>query len=123
MNESFSSPVLAFTGDAVYSLFVREALSREASRPSKALHLLAVKDVCAAAQARAYQALLPLLTDEEEQVLRRGRNSHCGTPPKGASRVEYQEATGVECLFGWLWLTGNAQRARDLFAAVQKPNL
>jgi len=116
----FSSPVLAFTGDAVYSLFVREALAREANRPSKALHSLAVEEVRAAAQSRAYRLLLPLLTEVEAAVIRRGRNSHCGEPPHGASRVEYQEATGVECLFGWLWLTGRENRARELFSEIRQ---
>ncbi|MDR3344493.1 MAG: ribonuclease III [Oscillospiraceae bacterium] len=119
-NNAFGNPALAFVGDAVYSLLVREALAKAGSRPSKALHSLAVRDVCAAAQSRVYNTLLPLLSAEETAVMRRGRNSHCGAPPKSASRVEYQESTGVECLFGWLWLTGREARAQELFKEISQ---
>ena len=118
-NQQFSNPVLAFTGDAVYSLFVREALAQEGNRPSKALHSRAVDEVRASAQSQAYNTLRPLLTDDEAAVMRRGRNSHCGEPPNGTSRLDYQKATGVECLFGWLWLNGQEKRARELFGKIR----
>ncbi|MDR1805448.1 MAG: ribonuclease III [Clostridium sp.] len=112
---NFSNDALAFAGDAVYSLLVRERLCLGGKCRSKELHGLAAIQVCAAAQAKAYHALLPRLTEEEAAVLRRGKNSHCGEAPKNASRTEYQEATGLECLFGWLWLNGKEERARELF--------
>ena len=118
--DSYNNASLAFVGDAVYSLFVREALAQEANDSSKVLHSRAVTEVRALAQARAYSALQSFLKDGEMTIMRRGRNSHCGSPSNGASRVDYQKSTGVECLFGWLWLTGQDKRARELFSIIRQ---
>ncbi|MCL2023155.1 MAG: ribonuclease III [Oscillospiraceae bacterium] len=120
MTQPFSNSVLAFTGDAVYSLLVRENLANSGNRPSKKLHTLASKKVCAAAQSKAYRHIWEYLTEDEAAVMRRGRNSHCGLPPKNTGRTEYQEATGLECLFGWLWLTRQAERAREIFQIIDE---
>ena len=102
---------LAFVGDGVYSLFVRERLLAMANRPVGDLHRLAVEAVRAEAQSAAAERLLPVLTEEELAVFKRGRNAH--TARTGA---EYHRATGLESLFGYLYLDGRTDRLRELFA-------
>lgn len=107
---TLSPLALAFVGDGVYSLMVRERLLSQANRPVNDLHKLAVKAVRAEAQAAAMERLLPLLTEEEEAVFKRGRNAH--TARSGA---DYHRATGLESLFGYLYLAGRIDRVRELF--------
>lgn len=110
------SPVaLAFVGDGVYELMVRERLACEANRPGGALHRRAVSLVRAEAQSAAMERLLPLLTAEEAAVYRRGRNAH--TTRTGD---DYHRATGLEALFGYLYLQGEIGRLRALFAAAME---
>ena len=108
---TLSPLALAFVGDGVYSLMVRERLLSEANRPVNDLHRLAVKQVRAEAQSVAVERLLPHLTEEEEAVFKRGRNAH--TARSGA---DYHRATGLESLFGYLYLAGRIDRVRELFA-------
>lgn len=108
---TLSPLALAFVGDGVYSLMVRERLLSQANRPVNDLHKLAVKAVRAEAQSAAMERLLPLLTEEEEAVFKRGRNAH--TARSGA---DYHRATGLESLFGYLYLAGRIERVRELFA-------
>ena len=108
---TLSPLALAFVGDGVYSLMVRERLLSEANRPVSDLHRLAVREVRAEAQAAAMAKILPLLTEEEEAVFKRGRNAH--TARSGA---DYHRATGLESLFGYLYLAGRIDRVRKLFA-------
>lgn len=108
---TLSPLALAFVGDGVYSLMVRERLLSEANRPVNDLHRLAVRDVRAEAQSAAMDLLLPVLSEEEEAVFKRGRNAH--TARSGA---DYHRATGLEALFGWLYLSGRIDRVRELFA-------
>lgn len=108
---TLSPLALAFVGDGVYSLMVRERLLSQANRPVNDLHKLAVKAVRAEAQSAAMEKLLPLLTEEEEAVFKRGRNAH--TARSGA---DYHRATGFESLFGYLYLAGRIDRVRELFA-------
>lgn len=108
---TLSPLALAFVGDGVYSLMVRERLLSEANRPVNDLHKLAVRDVRAEAQSAAMDRLLPILSDEEEAVFKRGRNAH--TARSGA---DYHRSTGLEALFGWLYLSGRIDRVRELFA-------
>ena len=107
---TLSPLALAFVGDGVYSLMVRERLLSQANRPVNDLHRLAVREVRAEAQAAAMERLLPLLTEEEEAVFKRGRNAH--TARSGA---DYHRATGLESLFGYLYLAGRIDRLRELF--------
>ncbi|MBR5523859.1 MAG: ribonuclease III [Clostridia bacterium] len=107
---TLSPLALAFVGDGVYSLMVRERLLSQANRPVNDLHRLAVREVRAEAQAAAMERLLPLLTEEEEAVFKRGRNAH--TARSGA---DYHRATGLESLFGYLYLAGRIDRVRELF--------
>jgi ribonuclease-3 family protein len=105
---------LAFVGDAVYELLVRERLC-EISRPSKELHSLSVRFVSAAAQVQGFRVIEPLLTEEEIEIFKRGRNFHTKSFPKSVSVQEYRIATGLEVLFGYLHVTNNEKRYRELF--------
>lgn len=117
-NPNLLSPsVLAFVGDAVYGLYVRTALA-EINRPSGELHRLSVKLVNATAQAKAFSLLEPMLTEKELSVFKRGRNFHTSSTPKSATGGEYHTATGLECLFGFLYLSGNTDRADELFNII-----
>ena len=110
---------LAFLGDAVFELHVRERLAEKGSAPVGALHRRAVNVVCAKAQSVAAELLLPLLTEEELTIYKRGRNSHSSVP-KTADPSEYRSATGLEALFGYLHLCGDRQREAELFETVWK---
>jgi ribonuclease-3 family protein len=116
---------LAFIGDGVFELLVRERLISEGNRPAHKLHGLAVKKVRASAQASAYHALEPVLTEDESVVLKRGRNANTSRVPKSCAPEEYRKATGVEALFGWLWLSGKTERVIELFAMIYEdsPNI
>ena len=117
-NPNLLSPsVLAFVGDAVYGLYVRRHLA-EVNRPSAELHRLSVEYVKAPAQAKAYAIIEPLLTENEISVFKRGRNFHTSTTPKNATKGEYHTATGLETLFGYLYLTENIARADELFEII-----
>ena len=111
---------LAFVGDGVYGLLVREYLTAEGNMPVNRLHQRAVAMVCAAAQSDAVEVLLPLLSEEEEAVYKRGRNAHSATVPKRANPAQYRRATGLEALFGYLYLSGQEERLRSLFDVVVK---
>ena len=112
------SPItLAFLGDAVYELLVREQLAKE-NAPAGKLHRKAVKRVCCSAQAAGYDALQEVLTEEERNVLRRGRNANSTRVPKNAHPQEYRKATGLEALFGYLYLKKETGRILELFALL-----
>ena len=110
---------LAFLGDAVFEIFARERLVCMGSRPVSELNHLAVRDVCCQSQADAARRLLPCLTEEEAAVFRRGKNAHPGHIPKNADQSDYHEATALEALFGYLYLTGNIDRLRELFEKIK----
>jgi len=117
-NPKLLSPsVLAFVGDAVYGLYVRTALAA-VNRPSGELHRLSVKLVNAAAQAKAFLLIEETLTEDEMAIFKRGRNFHTNSKPQSASGGEYHTATGLECLFGYLYLKGESSRADELFKTV-----
>lgn len=109
---------LAFIGDAVYELLVREYLLQNGSMPIGKLHSLAVKFVKASAQAHFYDVVEPVLDEAELSILHRGRNASSSHVPKSANAIEYRKATGVESLFGWLYFNGNQVRIRELFDLV-----
>lgn len=115
-----SSLGLAHLGDAVYELMVRSWLCLHGKATNKGLHKAAITYVSAPAQARMCQKFLPILTEEEQDVFRRGRNSHTAAVPKGASVGEYHTATAVEALFGWLYLNGKTERLNELFAIMME---
>jgi len=108
---------LAHVGDAVFELLVRSSLCLGGAATNKTLHKKTVAQVSAPAQAEFADKILPLLTEDELAVWRRGRNAHPHQVPKSASPAQYSRATGLETLFGWLWLTGQRARLSALFAA------
>lgn len=117
-NPNLLSPsVLAFVGDAVYGLYVRTYLS-EVNRPSGELHKLSVKLVNATAQAEAFKLIEPNLTEKEISVFKRGRNFHTCNTPKNSTGGEYHTATGLEVLFGFLYLSNQNERAKELFNII-----
>ena len=120
MNVNLLSPsTLAFVGDAYYGLLVREMLA-EINRPSGVLHSESVKLVKAGAQAEAFKVIEPHLTEKEISIYKRGRNAHVNSVPKNSSAGEYHSATGVETLFGYLHLSGDDDRDKELFGLILK---
>lgn len=110
-------PALAYLGDAVMEVFVREHLVAKGLAHSAVLNREALKYVRASAQAAAADRLLPLLSEEETAWFHRGRNSKHLNFPKNADPADYRKATGLEVLFGYLHESGQNDRARELFAA------
>lgn len=115
-----SSIGLAHVGDAVFELLVRSWLCTRGKATGKGLHRAAVAIVCAESQARRAEKLLPLLTEEETGVFRRGRNANVHTVPSHASRAQYAEATALEALLGWLYLSGRRERVSELFGVMME---
>ena len=117
---AISSIGLAHIGDGVYELLVRTYLCAHGKATGKGLHRATVQLVCAPEQARRAQRILPLLTAEEQEVYRRGRNAHVHSIPQHASRTEYQQATALEALLGWLYLSGHRERINELFETMME---
>ena len=111
---------LAHLGDAVYELMVRSWLCLHGKATAKGLHKAAVHYVAAPAQAQRVERILPILSQEEQDVFRRGRNASPHSIPQNASREEYQKATALEALFGWLYLKGQNERLNELFALMME---
>ena len=112
---NLSSLSLAHLGDSVYEVMVRSWLCLQGKARVKDLHRATVRYVAAPAQAARFARIEPMLTPEEADVFRRGHNTAPHSVPKAASRGEYQTATGVEALFGWLYLQGRTDRLNQLF--------
>jgi len=111
---------LAHLGDAVFEVMVRAWLCLHGKATAKGLHRAAVRYVAAPAQAKAVEKILPHLTEEEGDVFRRGRNASPHSIPQNASREEYQAATALEALFGWLYLQGRNDRLNELFTMMME---
>ncbi|MBR6658272.1 MAG: ribonuclease III [Oscillospiraceae bacterium] len=109
---------LAFIGDAVYEILVREHLLEHGSLQVGKLHKMAVEMVRASFQADVFDFLEPIVSEEENGILHRGRNASATHIPKGANAIEYRKATGVEALFGWLYLEQKNERINELFEMV-----
>lgn len=106
--------VLAYIGDAVFELHVREKLVGGVKEPVHALHDLAVSLVQARAQAGILRRLEPFLTDEERDIVRRGRNAKSGVAPRHADVRDYLHSTGFEALIGFLYLDGRKERLNEI---------
>lgn len=107
--------VLAYIGDAVYEVYIRTfMIVTEPTKPVHKLHLMSTGYVKAHAQAEIVHRISDLLSDEELNIVRRGRNSKSGYVPKNADVVEYRMATGFEALIGYLYLTGNIERLKEI---------
>ena len=115
-----SSLGLAHLGDGVFELMVRSWLVLHGKATSRGLHKATVHFVAAPAQAAMAKKLGGVLTEEEQDVFRRGRNTSPHTIPKAASREEYQTATALEALFGYLYLQGRADRLNELFTLMME---
>lgn len=121
VNPKQLSPLnLAFIGDCVYEILVRENLVKNANRPVNDLHHESVKFVSAKAQTKAFEKIEDILTEDEMSIFKRGRNAKVGHNPKSASTGEYHTATGVEALFGYLYLSGKEERIKKLFSVICK---
>ena len=118
--DAISNLGLAHMGDCVYELLCRSYLCQRGDVNVKDLHRDTVELVRASAQAKFADSLLPLLSEQELSWYRRGKNSHVHAVHKSATPADYAKATGVEALFGALFLSGQAQRANELFGQVME---
>ena len=117
---TISSIGLAHMGDAVFEILVRTWLCAHGKATGKGLHQATIALVRAESQAEKAERILPLLTEEEAAVFRRGRNAQVHSVPPHASRAQYGEATALEALFGWLWLKGRKERINELFCTMME---
>jgi ribonuclease-3 family protein len=114
---TYSPLTLAFLGDGYYELLVRRRITLEHNMSANKLHRAAVAKVRASFQAAACERIAELLTEEEAEIFKRGRNAN-GTVPRSSNPAEYRKATGLEALFGWLLLIGEETRAEELFEVI-----
>lgn len=112
--------VLAFVGDAVYSLYVRARLTATGEGRASEFQRAASKVVSAKGQSDFLNALLPFFTEEEEEIFRRGRNAKKATKSKNASAVDYNRSTGLEAVLGYLYLTGENARIEELLSRLSE---
>ena len=112
--QSYSSLTLAYVGDAIYEVFIRTKLTEDGDKKVNHLHKEAKNFVSAKAQSQIVEALLDSLTDDETDIFKRGRNTKVNTKAKNADFKEYHNATGLEALFGYLYLSKNQQRLNEL---------
>ena len=115
---SYSPLTLAFIGDCVFDLVIRSVIVCRANRQPNKLHKLKANVVKAQTQSEMAKALMEDMTEEEAAVYKRGRNAHSFSSAKNASIQDYRRATGVEALFGYLYLSGNIKRVRELFNII-----
>ena len=118
--DNFEISVLAFAhvGDAVFELMVRTWLCSIGVSTARHIHNEALTFVSARAQAAAMERILPMLGEDETDVFKRGRNAHSNNVPRGSSYEEYHIATGLETLFGYLYLNGRIERLDELFESI-----
>lgn len=119
-NPKLLSPLtLAYLGDAVFELCARRQVVLEGNMPVNQLHKKGVDMVRATAQAAGFERIRAYLSEEELDIFRRGRNAGASSVPKHTSVSDYRCATGVEALFGYLYLKGEQQRVDELFSRMQ----
>lgn len=116
--KSLGGAALAYVGDAVLEIYVRERIIAEGLSDTGKMSAEAQKLVCAEKQSELVDALLPLLTEDETEIYKLGRNYKPSSKPRHAGAVEYHRASGFEAVFGYLHLSGGDARARELFDAV-----
>ena len=115
-----SSIGLAHMGDAVFEIMVRGWLCAHGKATGKGMHQATIRLVCAESQATKAEKILPLLSEEELAVFKRGRNAQVHSVPAHASRAQYGEATALESLVGWLYLKGRRERINELFCKMME---
>lgn len=118
--DAFSNLSLAHIGDGVYELLCRSFLCASGKHTVQQLHQATISLVKAPAQAKFAEKLLPQLTESELAYYRRGKNAHVHAVPKGATPAEYARATGLETLFGALYLAGQTDRLNELFHIIME---
>ena len=118
--DAISNLGLAHMGDCVYEMLVRAYLCAQGNQTVAQLHKQTITMVKATFQASFVDRMLPLLTEEEMAYYRRGKNSHVHAVPKSATPAQYAKATGLEALFGYLFLSGQKDRANEIFNIVMK---
>lgn len=117
-SDGYPVSALAFLGDGVWGIMVREYLTVSAKCKADKLHEKNIEMVNATYQANAIKMLMPRLTEDETTMFIRGRNTHTAHTPRNKSKSEYHAATGLEVLFGWLYINGNTERLKELFSFV-----
>lgn len=131
MEKLFSSDVnprelpsltLAFVGDSVYDLLVREYLLTKGKRKVGELNNLKVSLVCCSAQTKALEKIEESLSEDEQAVFKRGRNVQVNSVPRNSSLKDYHTATGLEALFGFLYLSDKIERIKELFEIIISEN-
>ena len=118
--ELMSPLTWAYIGDAVYELFIRNKLINETNLKPHKLHIEAIKYVKAKSQAEKLNEIYETLTDEEKDIVRRGRNTQNHHLPKNSNVQEYMYATAFEALIGYLYLTKQHSRVKEILAKIQK---
>ena len=118
--DAISNLGLAHMGDCVYEMLVRAYLCAGGNKTVAQLHKQTIAMVKATYQAAFVDKMLPLLTEEEMTYYRRGKNSHVHAVPKSATPAQYAKATGLEAMFGYLFLSGNKERANEIFNLVMQ---
>ena len=118
--DAISNLGLAHMGDCVFEILCRGWLCAQGGKKVDQLHRDTIRMVNAASQAKFADKLLPLLTEEELGYYRRGKNSHVHAVPKSCTPAEYAKATGLEALFGALYLAGRTERLNELFKTVME---
>ena len=116
--DAISNLGLAHMGDCVFEILCRSYLCAKGEKTVDKLHRDTINMVKATSQAKLMEKMLPLLTEEELAYYRRGKNSHVHAVPKSATPQEYAKATGLEALFGALWLMGRTDRLNELFKTI-----
>ncbi len=109
---------LAFFGDSVYEVLVRETIVKGGTLPVNTLHKKAVEKVNAGFQSKAFDVIEPMLSEEELEIFKRGRNATGNNVPRSSNSKDYRRATGFEALFGYLYLIGENDRMNELFEAI-----
>ena len=118
--DAISNLGLAHMGDCVYEMLVRAYLCAEGNKTVAQLHKQTISMVKATYQAAFVDKMFPLLTEEEMTYYRRGKNSHVHAVPKSATPAQYAKATGLEAMFGYLFLSGQKNRANEIFNLVMQ---
>lgn len=109
---------LAYIGDCIFELMVRERMIARGNMPVHKLHRLTVSYVRASAQSKAIEIIEDKLSEEEFAIYKRGRNANGNHIPKNANPIDYRRATGLEALFGYLHLSGQHERVTELFEMI-----
>lgn len=114
---------LAYIGDGIYELMVRTHMMLKGNMPVQRLHKLTVSYVCASAQAKAFDLLMPILNEDETAIYKRGRNANGSHIPKNGNPADYRKATGFEALFGYLYLSDELGRLEEFVNIIFSTDL